>query len=101
LRSYEVLDDDDLRRLGRVADADLERFFARNPDLSGWRERIAIVALAQGAAEHRLRGKRGIKDLDVIVCFENPSGSKKQQLPRPGLALREAEAGSLSVSTKT
>jgi hypothetical protein len=81
-RSNETLDDDDLRRLGRVAKADLDSFFARNLHLSEWRDRIAIIALAQGAAEHRLRGERGIKDLDVIVCFTKPAGSKKQHLRR-------------------
>jgi hypothetical protein len=68
-RSSEQVDDFDLERLGRAADCDLERFFARNPHLSGWRNRVRAVALAQGAAEHRVRGKRGIWDLDLIVCF--------------------------------
>jgi hypothetical protein len=76
-RSYDRLGDSDLARLGRVADADLDAFFGRNPRLAGWRERIAAVALAQGAAEHRLRGERGIWDLDVIVCF-----SESATLPR-------------------
>jgi hypothetical protein len=68
-RSAESIDDDDLERLGRVADADLRGFFDRNPHLHGWQERVSIVALAQGAAEHRLRGQRGIWDIDIIVCF--------------------------------
>lgn len=71
-RSMEQVDDADLERLGRAADADLERFFERNPHLDAWRDRIIAVALAQGGAEHRLRGERGIWDLDVIVCFESP-----------------------------
>jgi hypothetical protein len=68
-RSYECLDETDLARLGRVADAEINAFFARNPHLGGWRDRLRIVALAQGSAEHYLRGRRGIWDLDVIVCF--------------------------------
>jgi len=72
-RSYERLDESDLARLGRAADAELKAFFARNPHLAGWRDRLRIVALAQGSAEHYLRGRRGIWDLDVIVCFaEDP-----------------------------
>lgn len=71
-RSMEQVDDADLERLGRAVDADLERFFERNPHLDAWRDRIIAVALAQGGAEHRLRGERGIWDLDVIVCFEGP-----------------------------
>lgn len=68
-RSFAEVDDDDLARLGRVAAADLESFFARNPRLNSWRDRVSVVALAQGGAEHRLRRTRGIWDLDIIVCF--------------------------------
>ena len=72
-RSYEPLDTADLARLGRAAHAELDAFFARNPHLAGWRDRVRIIALAQGGAEHYLRGRRGIRDLDVIVCFtEDP-----------------------------
>jgi hypothetical protein len=68
-RSYERLDESDLARLGRAAEAEIKAFFARNPHLAGWQDRMRIVALAQGGAEHYLRGRRGIWDLDVIVCF--------------------------------
>jgi len=72
-RSYEPLDTSDLARLGRAAHAELDAFFARNPHLAGWRDRVRIIALAQGGAEHYLRGRRGVRDLDVIVCFaEDP-----------------------------
>jgi hypothetical protein len=72
-RSYARLDEADLARLGHAADAELNAFFARKPRLAGWRDRVRIVALAQGGAEHYLRGRRGIWDLDVIVCFaEDP-----------------------------
>jgi len=76
-RSYEPLDESDLARLGRAADAELSAFFARNSHLAGWRDRLRIVALAQGGAEHYLRGRRGIWDLDVIVCF-----AEDARLPR-------------------
>jgi hypothetical protein len=76
-RSTESIDTADLERLGRTADADLDRFFDRNPGLFGWRERVSIVALARGAAEHYLRGQRGIWDLDLIVCFADTT-----KLPR-------------------
>lgn len=74
----EQITDADLERLGRAADADLERFFDRNPHLHDWRHRVLAVALAQGGAEHRLRGERGIWDLDVIVSFASPDGRPKQ-----------------------
>src|SRR5262249_27323443 len=47
-----------------------------------WRKHVIAVALAQGAAEHRVRGKRGIRDLDVIVCFASPD-RRTNQLRRP------------------
>jgi hypothetical protein len=59
-RSYEPLDEADLERLGRVADAELEAFFGRNAGLVGWRERVRIISLCQGGAEHYLRGCRGV-----------------------------------------
>jgi hypothetical protein len=40
--------------------------------LAGWRKKMFAIAFAQGGAEHYLRGKRGIWDLDVIVCFDGP-----------------------------
>jgi hypothetical protein len=55
-RSREPLGQADLSRLGRVADAELEAFCARNPRLVGWRDRVRIIALAQGGAEHYLIG---------------------------------------------
>lgn len=76
-RSYERLDESDLARLGRAAEAELNAFFCRNPRLAGWRDRLRIVALAQGGAEHYVRGRRGIRDLDVIACF-----AEDARLPR-------------------
>ena len=72
-RSYEPLEEADLERLGRVADAELEAFFSRNPRLLGWRERVRVIALSQGGADHYLRGRRGVWDLDVIICFAEDS----------------------------
>jgi hypothetical protein len=81
-RSREQIDDGDLERLGRAADSDLDLFFERNPHRQDWRGRVLAVALAQGGAEHRLRGERGIWDLDVIVCFAN-ADTRPRQLRRP------------------
>jgi hypothetical protein len=38
---------------------------------------VRIIAVAQGGAEHYLRGRRRVRDLDVIVCF-----AKDPRLPR-------------------
>jgi hypothetical protein len=84
-RSYETLDDDDLARLGRVADADVEAFFARNPYLHSRRDRLVLVALAQGAAEHRLRGERGIWDLDPHRLLRQEADTTASNAPPSSL----------------
>jgi hypothetical protein len=68
-RSYEPLDEADLECLGRCAEAEREAFFGRNPGLVGRCDRVRVIALCQGGAEHYLRGRRGVRDLDLIVCF--------------------------------
>jgi hypothetical protein len=68
-RSYETLDDDDLARLGRVADADVEAFFARTltytvgETASCW-SRLPRVPPSTACAES---AASGISTL--IVCF--------------------------------
>jgi hypothetical protein len=81
-RSFEQIDAADLERLGRAADSELELFFSDNPHLEEWRDRVSVVALAQGGAEHALRGERGVWDLDLIVCFASLG------TPRPYLRRR-------------
>jgi hypothetical protein len=73
-RSYAELTVEDLQRLGRAAEQDLDRFFERNAHRAALRDRVAATALAQGGAEHLLRRRRGIWDLDVIVCFFDSPG---------------------------
>jgi endonuclease YncB( thermonuclease family) len=72
-RSYEPIELSDLERLARIADVDLDEFFHRNPRLDAWRSRVTAIALAQGGAEHYIRGKRGIWDLDVKVLHAKQS----------------------------
>ena len=55
--SYEPLDEADLKRLGRVVDAELEAFFGRNAHLVGWRKRVRNIAVGQGGTEHCLRAR--------------------------------------------
>ncbi len=80
-RSYEPLDDADLARLARLADAECDEFFSRNRHLEAWRPQRRFSALGQGAAEHYLRGARGIWDLDVLVFFAQLPG----EAPKPYL----------------
>jgi hypothetical protein len=82
-RSYEPVDDDDLARLGRLAAAEVDEFFARNPHRAMWRDRLRFVALAQGGAEHYLRGERGIWDLDLMLFFaQHPRDTRRPYLRR-------------------
>lgn len=60
-----------LERLGGVAVADWEAMLGRCPHLVGWCGQAKVIPLAQGAAEHFVRSRRGIGDLDVIVWIIN------------------------------
>jgi hypothetical protein len=42
----------EMRRASSRDYAELEAFFRRNPHLVGWRERVRVIALCQGGAEH-------------------------------------------------
>jgi len=68
-RSYEPVTDEDLRRLERLAKHEVATFFERNPDRAAWQQQQRFVALAQGGADHYIRGERGIWDLDLVVFF--------------------------------
>lgn len=77
-RSYEKVTVEDVARLARTAEADLERFFARNPKWT--RQDVVAIGFAQGGAEHYVRGERGIYDLDTVVWF---TGDPRRQTRRP------------------
>ena len=64
-RAMEPLTIEHLRHLGRLADEDRQRMFARNPHLEVHRDRLLCVVLCQGGACHYINGKTGVKDLDV------------------------------------
>lgn len=68
-RSYERITDADLRRLGQIASADREEFFARNPHYRPLNGYILAVALCQGAGLHHVNGTNGIKDIDVWTFY--------------------------------
>ena len=76
-RSYEKIKDKDLQRLAKLAREDLGDLFRRKPDKSGrYKGRPVMLCLCQGAAEHFVYGKRGVKDFDVWAFF-----SKSPKLP--------------------
>jgi hypothetical protein len=82
-RSYEPIDDADLARLARLANAECDDFFTRNRHLESWRDQLRFAALGQGGAEHYVRGERGIWDLDLLLLFaQHPHEPAKHYLRR-------------------
>jgi hypothetical protein len=69
-RSYELLTSADLERIESVAMRSLADIFDRAPVAGLYRDRLILLALAQGSALHYLDGKSGIKDFDVWAFFE-------------------------------
>ena len=74
-RSYAPFTDDHLKRLVKIARADQEGLFERNPHLGVYRKRLMLVALCQGGALHHVdcqrsaSKKNGVKDLDVYSFY--------------------------------
>jgi hypothetical protein len=67
-RSYAPLTDAHLARLSVIADED-HRHFTRRQGRPEYSARRLCVALAQGAALHRLDGTTGVKDIDVWTFY--------------------------------
>jgi hypothetical protein len=59
----------DLRKLHRLARADMDAFFERNLHYRAYSGKEALVALCQGAALHFLDGRNGVKDFDVWFFY--------------------------------
>ena len=76
-RSYERMRVDDLRGLAIIALKHLDAFVEEHRENYGWCENhLLLVCLCQGAAEHYVRGERGIKDFDVWTFYEAQAGEK-------------------------
>jgi hypothetical protein len=80
-RSYERIEKEDLEKLLRFAIEDRNDFFSRHPL---WKKqyanRVICIALCQGAAQHYVDGKNGVKDFDVWTFYaEHPD---RQFYPR-------------------
>jgi hypothetical protein len=66
---------DDLARLASIASDDREARFARRPRWRPYADRVLCVALCQGAAQHYVDGRNGVKDFDVYTFYaEHPTG---------------------------
>ena len=51
-RSYALFTDEHLKRLVKIAHEGQEGLFNRNPRLAVYRDRLLLVALCQGGAQH-------------------------------------------------
>jgi hypothetical protein len=69
-RSYERIEKEDLEKLLKFAIDDREDFFARYPRWKHlYANRVICIALCQGAAQHFVDGKNGVKDFDVWTFY--------------------------------
>lgn len=68
-RSYDRLSEADLQYLTRLAIDKLDEIFERAPVAGLYRDRLIVLTLCQGAAQHYIDGQHGIKDLDVWAFF--------------------------------
>ena len=75
-RSMETITEEHLRRLIKLATRDRQGLFSRNPHLTVYKDRILMVALCQGAAQHYIDATNGIKDLDVYTFYAEAPGLK-------------------------
>jgi len=74
-RSFERLTEDDLAHLSEVAQDVVKSKVSRAPVAGRYVDRLIMLALCQGAAQHYVDGRNGVKDLDVWAFFR--SGLKK------------------------
>lgn len=74
-RSFELFQADDLRRLSEIALEDLGALFEKRPETGRlYQDRLLMLCLCQGGAEHFVRREYGVKDLDIWAFFaEHPS----------------------------
>jgi hypothetical protein len=68
-RSYERLSDADLQGLSTLVLVTLNKVFEYASVAGLYRDRLIVLALCQGSAQHYLDGQHGIKDLDVWAFF--------------------------------
>lgn len=77
-RSFEPVTDRDLVRLAELGQQHHERFAASFPE---WAGTLLATCLAQGAAQHRLHGDKGVKDFDVWLFYATPPGRSPAHFP--------------------
>lgn len=68
-RSYEPIELADLDRVAEVAWDRVVKLCHDRPRNQVYLDKLLVLALCQGAAEHFVRGRKGIKDFDVWAFF--------------------------------
>lgn len=68
-RSFEKIALSDLHRLAQLAIQDLNGLFERKAHSAKHRDRLMVLCLCQGAAQHFVHGDRGVQDFDVWAFF--------------------------------
>lgn len=67
--SFEPITHDDLSTFATLAWQKLSQVFEYAPVASLYKDRLLLLALTQGGAQHFLDGKNGLKDIDVWAFF--------------------------------
>lgn len=76
-KSLEIITDEDLKILIKLAREEHKNFFKRNPELeSYYKNSLLCILLGQGAALHYYNGKYGVKDFDVYLFYKENSEKK-------------------------
>lgn len=69
-RSFTRIEASDLERLAFLAKEDRDEFFSRHVYWQcRYADRVLSIALCQGAADHYVNGKNGVKDFDVWTFY--------------------------------
>lgn len=74
-RSFEQIDEDDLRRIGHLAEEAMMKFLTKNETGKHYApQRFIMACLCQGAAKHFVHRDRGVQDFDVVYFYRrNPA----------------------------
>jgi len=70
-RSYLPIAKEDLERLLKLAQKDLNTFIKKDPKYAELKNKIIAICLCQGAGLHYQDGKTGIRDFDVYTFFSD------------------------------
>jgi hypothetical protein len=75
VRTYEKLTKEDLKEIEQYAKEELKRFLNKEK-YKVYENKLIAICLCQGAAQHFVNGKTGIKDIDVWFFFEEDKDVK-------------------------